>query len=272
MQTIEDIILRHSARGMTRLAPELPCDYCAAAAREIVSWPRGTVALLTGFDVGGAPETDGPTGTYVVAKALIDLGFSPIVISEHPTCAYFSELGVKTCEVSPGCDAAFMGMLLDTLAPVGIVSIERCGRNSRGRYCNMRGVDITPRTSPVDELVIQAAARGIPTVGVGDGGNEIGMGNVAGAIEQRLTLEPCAVRVNCLVIATVSNWGAYGIVRAMDKCTGRALLPGFKHMDDFYRFIVERGSVDGTTGRRELSVDGFGLDVERKIVEALLCA
>ena len=63
MQTIEEIILRHSARGMTRLAPELPCDYCAAAAREIVSWPRGTVALLTGFDVGGAPETDGPTGT-----------------------------------------------------------------------------------------------------------------------------------------------------------------------------------------------------------------
>ena len=120
--------------------------------------------------------------------------------------------------------------------------------------------------------MIQAAVRGIPTVGVGDGGNEIGMGNVAGAIEQRLTLEPCAVRVNCLVIATVSNWGAFGIVRAMDKCTGRALLPGFKHMADFYRFIVERGSVDGTTGRRELSVDGFGLDVERKIVEALRCA
>ena len=64
--------------------------------------------------------------------------------------------------------------------------------------------------------------------------------------------------MDCLVIATVSNWGAYGIVRAMDKCTGRSLLPGFKHMDDFYRFIVERGSVDGTTGRRELSVDGFG--------------
>ena len=102
-QTIEDIILRHSARGMTRLAPELPCDYCAEAAREIVSWPRGTAALLTGFDVGGSPETDGPTGTYVVAKALIDLGFSPIVVSEHPTCAYFSELGVKTCEVSSGC-------------------------------------------------------------------------------------------------------------------------------------------------------------------------
>lgn len=119
MQTIEDIILRHSARGMTRLVSELPCDFCAEAAREIASWPRDTVALLTGFDVGGSLGTDGPAGTYVVAKALIDLGFLPIVVSEHPTCAYFSELGVKTCEVSPGCDAAFMGMLLDTLAPRG---------------------------------------------------------------------------------------------------------------------------------------------------------
>lgn len=54
MQTIEDIILRHSARGMTRLVSELPCDFCAEAAREIASWPRDTVALLTGFDVGGS--------------------------------------------------------------------------------------------------------------------------------------------------------------------------------------------------------------------------
>lgn len=124
MQTIEDIILRHSARGMTRLVSELPCDFCAEAAREIASWPRDTVALLTGFDVGGSLGTDGPAGTYVVAKALIDLGFLPIVVSGHPTCAYFSELGVKTCEVSPGCDAAFMGMLLDTLAPRGAANFS----------------------------------------------------------------------------------------------------------------------------------------------------
>ena len=52
MQTIEDIILRHSARGMTRLVSELPCDFCAEAAREIASWPRDTVASAHGFRCG----------------------------------------------------------------------------------------------------------------------------------------------------------------------------------------------------------------------------
>ena len=61
MESIEGILLRHSARGMTKLALELPVDFCARAARQVLSWPLGKVALLTGFDVGGAPETDGPT-------------------------------------------------------------------------------------------------------------------------------------------------------------------------------------------------------------------
>ena len=61
-----------------------------------MSWPLGTVALLTGFDVDGAPETDGPTGTWVLAKALMALGFSPVVVSEPSLCAYFSELGMAT--------------------------------------------------------------------------------------------------------------------------------------------------------------------------------
>ena len=40
-------------------------------------------------------------------------------------------------------------------------------------------------------------------------------------------------------------------------------------MKRFYQFIVDRGSVDGTTGKRQVTVDGFSMDVERSIVEAL---
>lgn len=269
METIEQIVLHHSARGMTRLLPELPADFCMRAAREVLSWRCGVVVLLTGFDVGGAPETDGPTGTYVLACALVDLGYRPVVVSEASVCAFFASHGIATREVHPGDGADSMRLLLDALVPVGIVSIERCGRTSRGVYLNMRGVDISAHTSPSDELVVQAALRGIHTVGVGDGGNEIGMGNVARAISRRLSLEPCTVTVDCLVIATVSNWGAYGIVCALGLCAGRSLLPLFGYIDSFYRFIVDRGSVDGTTGARLLSVDGFSMEVERDVVEAL---
>ena len=188
MESIEGIVLRHSARGMTKLTGELPTGYCSRAAQEILSWPLGTVALLTGFDVGGAPETDGPTGTFVMAQALRRLGFAPVVVSEPALCAYFEAQGFATHIVSPDDSVFSMEALLDALAPVGIVSIERCGRNFHGLYCNMRGKDISDATSPIDELVVQAARRGIPTVGVGDGGNEIGMGNVAHAIARRLAL------------------------------------------------------------------------------------
>lgn len=239
------------------------------AARDILSWQPGVVLLLTGFDVGGAPETDGPTGTYIMAQALSQLGHHPVVVSEGSTCAFFKTLGVATEEVMPDDDVAYMGKMLDFLDPVGIVSIERCGKNCRGKYCNMRGKDISAQTSPLDELVIQATRRAIPTIGVGDGGNEIGMGNVAQTISEKLELEPCAVTVDRLVIATVSNWGAYGIVCAMGKCTGKELLPSFDKVRDFYQFIVDRGSVDGTTGKRQVTVDGFSMDVERSIVEAL---
>lgn len=155
--------------------------------------------------MGDAPETDGATGTFVMAQALRRLGFAPVVVSEPALCAYFEAQGFVTHIVSPDDSVFSMEALLDALAPVGIVSIERCGRNFHGLYCNMRGKDISDATSPIDELVVRAARRGIPTVGVGDGGNEIGMGNVAHAIARRLALEPCVVTVDNLVVATVSN-------------------------------------------------------------------
>ena len=179
---------------------------------------------------------------------------------------------IQTRTVQPDDSDNAMGRLLDSLSPVGIVSIERCGRNLHSRYCNMRGVDISRRTSPTDELVVQAARRNIPTIGVGDGGNEIGMGNVAHAIARKLTLEPCVVTVDNLVVATVSNWGGYGIAAAMGRYAQEKLLPEFDQINGFYQFIVERGSVDGTTGRREATVDGFSLETERGVVEALLQA
>ena len=269
MESIEEIVLRYSARGMTHLTSQLPLDFCMNAAREILSWAQGSVLLLTGFDVGGVPETDGPTGTYVMARALADLGYTPIVVSEPATCAFFSEMGIETQEVLPGDAPSYFDELLDALAPVGIISIERCGRNCHGRYCNMRGKDISACTSPLDELVLRATRTAIPTVGVGDGGNEIGMGNVSQLISEKLSLDPCSVTVDCLVVATVSNWGAYGIVHAMGKCAGKPLLPAFDQVKRFYQFIVDRGSVDGTTGKRQVTVDGFSMDVERSIVEAL---
>ena len=55
-----------------------------------------------------------------------------------------------------------------------LVYIERVGPARDGSPHNMRGIDITEWTAPLSQLTL----LGLHTIGVGDGGNEIGMGRV----------------------------------------------------------------------------------------------
>ena len=92
--SIEDIILQYSRRGMTEIRDCVPENYCSKAAREILSWKRGTVVLTTGFYVGGFAETDGPMGTMALARALKRLGFSPVIVTDSYCEGYFEEEGI----------------------------------------------------------------------------------------------------------------------------------------------------------------------------------
>ena len=93
---IEDIILRHSQRGMQKLRPHLPKDYCRQAAEEIASWERGVVFLTTGFYVAGYPETDGPTASmpavpatfpFIRAMSSISLGLFAFSSRNRASCS-----------------------------------------------------------------------------------------------------------------------------------------------------------------------------------------
>ena len=81
--------------------------------------------------------------------------------------------------------------------------------------------------------------------------------------------DPCVTRVSRLVIASVSNWGGYGLVAALSSLVGRDLLPT---VDDERR-LVERtaalGAVDGTTGEADGKVDGFDPEVTAEILTDL---
>lgn len=159
--------------------------------------------------------------------------------------------------------------MLETYRPVGLISIERCGRNVEDDYANMRGISIKEYTASTDWLFIRARKAGIPTFGVGDGGNEIGMGNLKEVIHEELALVPCKVKVDTLVIATVSNWGAYAIVAYMQKMTGVTGLLNFEKIYGYLARIVRMGSVDGVTKKHTLSVDGFSLEIEKEILDGL---
>ena len=266
---IEDAILQHSHRGMTKLANFMPVDFCHEAAREILSWERGTVFLTTGFFVNGFPETDGPAGTMVVARALQLLGFFPVIVAEPFARAYFADLDIAVLSVQKTYDEQRYRDLIESFNPVGLISIERCGRNADGDYLNMRGRSVGDLTSSVDDLFLMAKGQ-IPTIGIGDGGNEIGMGALLDAIEATLEIDPCVVPVDKLVLASVSNWGAYGLAGCLEELTGKQLLPAWEQVKEFIDYTVSLGSVDGVSGENVSTVDGYDIEVSRAVYGSII--
>lgn len=268
-ETIEDITLRHSKRGMQVLRQFLPADYALQAAEKLLALPKGCVLLTTGFYVAGYAETDGPVGTYALARALKLLGYKPVIVTDSFCDGFFEPEGLDVEYVAISAGKAELTAILDKYAPVAVVSIERCGKNSDGHFANMRGIVIDEFTAPLDDLVTLAGERGVLTVGVGDGGNEIGMGNLSAEISEHLALVPCVTQVDNLVIASVSNWGAYGLAAYLGQLSGRELLLSFDEAQEFIERTVKIGSVDGVTHELVVSVDGFGMDIEAEIITAL---
>jgi len=113
------------------------------------------------------------------------------------------------------------------------------------------------------------------TIGIGDGGNEIGMGKVrtrlAGLDALRARIA-AVVPVDHLVVAGVSNWGGYGIAAALGRLTGLDLL----HTPEIERRLVEAcvaaGACDGVTRRREPTVDGLAAETHAAVVDLLRLA
>jgi hypothetical protein len=79
----------------------------------------------------------------------------------------------------------------------------------------------------------------------------------------------CAVRVDHLVVAPVSNWGGYAVVAALARLARQPLL----HDADLERRLIEScasaGAADGLTRRREPTVDGLPVAVHAAMVELL---
>lgn len=266
---IEDIILRHSRRGMDILRHHMPDTFCEEAVRALLSLPRGVIFLTTGFYVAGYAETDGPLGTEVLAGALKRLGFHPIIITDALCEGYFELVNLDVEYIPYDADRSFFHRLLLQEVPVGLISIERCGLNSQNDYANMRGVSIREQTAAIDLLFELARQLHIPTWGVGDGGNEIGMGNLKEVISRELSLVPCINQVDHLVIATVSNWGAFGMTAYLEKLTGKHLLPSYEDMRTYLEQTVAIGSIDGVNKVHTCTVDGFPPEIEKEIVNAL---
>ena len=271
--SIEEIVLSLGNRGMKRLAERLGPCFIRDAAQTIVAHERGNVIITTGFCVNGSPETDGPPGAYFIYRALEELGFRPfLAVDEIVSPLFESEVpGDRLIRFSMqdrlGFDRA--QTVLDRMDPVLMISIERCGRTRNGAYRNIRGEDISARTAPIDALFLLGFPR-VTTVAVGDGGNEIGMGNLARDLQQLALIEhPSVVPAGHLIVSGVSNWGVYGLLAYLQRFTNLDLLPSPEQIGSYVQTIVKRGAVDGINGGPGPSVDGFPLETEKDVAQRL---
>jgi len=137
----------------------------------------------------------------------------------------------------------------------------------RNRYYTMSGLDVTETMRPA-HLHFETAKRFAPpvtTIGIGDGGNEIGMGKIPWDVIRRNIpgggLIACRVPTDYLIVAGVSNWGAYALAAGVSLLRGQPLnreLFDVERERRILRIMVEQGPlVDGVTGESAVSIDGL---------------
>jgi hypothetical protein len=150
--------------------------------------------------------------------------------------------------------------LLSDINPSVVIAIEIPGPGIDGRFYTVSGRPIPSDEVPRADLLWQEAQElGMLTVGIGDGGNELGMGALRPHAVARIRNGEHALSTlpaDQIVIGSNSNWGGQGLAAALLALSGRP--------DVFQRVDVERivnissdnGAIDGLSARVDRAVDG----------------
>lgn len=299
------------------LTGEAPLSYAAARALIENIRPGDTVFFLTGLLVRSAftadiAESDGPIGIAVLAHTMQEaLGITPILIADDTMqkpleqvmrAGGFSrvppEKAAAACAPSKRPTRAFAIVtmpsvkeeaereavrLLTEYQPSAVISCERGGPNEFGVTHNSQGKDISFGHCRSD-LLFKAGYEmegGPVTIGIGDGGNEVGMGNIRESLLQWLPHgDKCEcgcgggiipeTKCDVLIASTVSNWGASALASAIVLMSRKE-----KAVSDtgYHKKIIEAtaaaGFIDSPTGEAVPRIDGMDMALHLAVAEEL---
>ncbi len=254
-------------RGLAELFTACPGDF-AAACRSIAAHPAPTLNVVTGFYIPSAKppafETDGPLGAAFLCRALEPLDVQVLTLGAAPISNAFRALNISMTSEDYRSD------LEDFFGDSHFVGLERAGPARDGHYYSMRGIKCASpyACDEFESHFTTKRQRGVVTIGIGDGGNEIGMGKIPhDTIVKNIPngdLIHCRVPTDHLIVAGVSNWGAYALA------AGVYVLRGVKPPADLFdpdrerailEVMVREGPlVDGVTGKQTATVDGLTWD------------
>jgi hypothetical protein len=276
-----------------------------AAERLVDTVTEGDVVVIaTGFPIRPtyAQETDGPPGAASLARAVkVGLGAHPVVIAEKQavevtkyaaksyglnvddfSASDSSDKADWSCTVKPfptdpdaATDAA--RQLLAREAPSALIALERCSTNQHGEYHMMNGQNITEHAAKVEPLFERSDAL---TIGIGDGGNELGMGCIRDTVRE---VVPNAVECGCgcgggiaaevetdvVLPVTISNHGGHAIATAISYLLGDSILHPPEQETRALTQCGLAGAIDGMTGSTDGSCDGLCPNAHASVVELL---
>jgi len=302
-----DYTSRGASRQLYRAARErfgAPLTLGAARLlRERVT-PGRTVVLASGWPsrswlMRGLTETDGPVGTGYLARVVEQtLGCVPI-FATHPDLVGFAEAALASAglivtdietahaaksgqhraaaaavlPLSADWDQARQesAQFFDTYDPAAVIAIEMPGASDDYEFHNVTGRLVpTDLVAKADVLVQQAHQRGVLTIGVGDGGNELGMGYIkdalAGIVGSPPGTQP-STDVDILVAAVVSNWGAVGIGAALAALAGKPSLLRTVDLERITQRLSDAGAIDGLSAYVDPKNDGASQRTTAAFVE-----
>ena len=228
--------------------------------------------ILTGFCcLTPSSETDGPLGSSLVNSVLNNLGFNTYLLTDP-----FSEKVVKASSKS---DKVIIEKSYEDFLAKNkendisfIISCERPGRSLKNKdYRTMRAKNISDQNCNLDLLFPgENEKKSYLTIGIGDGGNECGTGNIYREVQEKINFghEICTDRFcDVLIMSGVSNWGALGLSASLvilngEKKNMEYFIEECYNQREMLQKMIDAGSYDGVTGKSELSVDGMMFDNE----------
>jgi hypothetical protein len=296
IEEIETLVGQKVRRDIGRLV-SFAKGNLAQAAESIAQHPAPHIGIVCGFFVRHAeppsPETDGLNGMAHLAAGFSEAGFPITVITDAPcakaawavTSVLPSKVSLEIVSVDDTAVRDLRTRLESASKPIThMIAIERCSLGSDGRAHREHGWDISDDTAALDFLFADSGwTAPWKTIGIGDGGNEIGMGVLPkDIVENDIPNGPLiAARTpaDYLLVSGVANWGAYGLLGSVATLRPEIAPSLLKHFNGQFEEEVLRAAVDigqaiddsrvDRPGKLQMTIDRLPLEDHVAIIDGI---
>lgn len=264
------------------------------------------VYILTGFVLPpfGKAEMDGIVSSVLLCRSLVKaFGAKPVIVCPEDNVKAVENLAyVAGLHLYQDLDELMeypisMGVvpftkdsveaprqarqMTESRMPRAVISIEAPGANAKGIYHNSAGLDVSAMEAKLDVLFSYLRDAGVLNIAIGDLGNEIGMAALRAHIHRYIPRAdggcacPCGggiaaeSRADHIITATVSDWGAYGLMAALAYLKEDAGIFHTREMEQDALVTAAKSGMIDMYGWLVPDIDGIRSSISLSIVELM---